>query len=51
MYPDALAWCKPLPVTHESSIFVLILQLLKYDKEVSAFYDVIQEESIHFPPR
>ncbi|TNM90249.1 hypothetical protein fugu_004483 [Takifugu bimaculatus] len=24
--------------------------LLKYDKEVSAFYDVIQEESIHFPP-
>lgn len=32
-------------------VFVLFSQLLKYDKEVSAFYDVIREENIQFPPR
>ncbi len=28
-----------------------IPQLLKYDKEVAAFHDVIREEDIKFPPR
>lgn len=28
-----------------------IPQLLKYDKEAAAFYDVIREEDITFPPR
>lgn len=28
-----------------------VAQLLKYDKEVAAFDDVIREEDIKFPPR
>lgn len=30
---------------------VSVHQLLKYDKEVRAFHDVITEEDIKFPPR
>lgn len=32
-------------------MYFSVFQLLKYDKEISAFHDVITEEEIHFPPR